>query len=906
MLHVKNKAVNISKVLLLTVPLLSTVQADKKVGAGAMFITQGTDGEDYVLLGERATGSGWVNFGGKVDPGEGIAEAASREIFEESMGEIDISPDDLLNSVYTDLVKTPTLNPGGGHRPSKQNYRMYTKEIDYFAEEVLYDRIKELSKNHANRHLVEMNNFGWFKLKDIMKNFLRAGPAPEKLTVQDIHGKTSEIKLFQPLADMLSQQKAIDLYGEMLGEETVDKTPVDPELHTQFTGNAYTFTQTEAHLKALLGDNYVDGDVEKNIDIFLKDYHDPFYANVKQKEEQRIVRYEKRLAGLKKSSSRYNRYSDRLLKAKESYKKNDIDNQANNDRLRTILVTALKAEQENKDKVVLYHSTETHINFLWDVVTEFRQELLKTQNPDAKMLRAFDTFFKDVHSIDDFARKMDEQELHNPYRSQDSKKQMKYNYLPGYTEGGLSTNLSLFGNHGYKGSSSFAYLLRAHSERPAPSLKLLKNFFNMLGLDDEEMGPETMNRLQEYTNIFLKHFSSLEKMALMRNHANNVEFLKSDDYAHVIESSNGVMLQFFMDPETANKMAHITEVVGDRLDLEIDPHQRPTSRPTVAIGAMRSDPMAFEQTLRKNHDIFQNQSLYGHGEFAKDPDFVHTNVLESRMVLLPELMAEKVHTNTYFLKDFDREGYRAEIRALVARDAEAVKKLNPTVNGLFSGVDYLDEQNTQTQVTSLMIQAMLDTRNMDRLEDLNLLDTSFTARFYGTEGMVERVVKPLEYALEMQNYDLALLLIHKGASLSAEYDFSAFLDFVMEKDDLGTFEKITQVNPALLSISAKKDKKMSSLLHKAIDKGALKIVRKLLSHQEGGFASKMDLKHALKKVAGVGSSHKDYLILSELHKKKDENFFTKHFKKYKKIISDKISSKNTKFYFINKMFGIKK
>jgi 8-oxo-dGTP pyrophosphatase MutT (NUDIX family) len=130
-------------------------------GAGAMLICD-VNNTTSVLLGERKNGDAgrdrkWVTCGGKSDFPEdpNLVTTVQREIYEESMGLIDIKPDLLRDAPFFDFVHVDYF------------FRQYFVRLDQCpdAEVLLVGEVPRSLKHNRHTGVVEYHRFKWFPLE---------------------------------------------------------------------------------------------------------------------------------------------------------------------------------------------------------------------------------------------------------------------------------------------------------------------------------------------------------------------------------------------------------------------------------------------------------------------------------------------------------------------------------------------------------------------------------------------------------------------------------------------------------------------------------------------------------------------------------------------------------------------
>jgi 8-oxo-dGTP pyrophosphatase MutT (NUDIX family) len=139
--------------------------------AGSILPATIHEGEIYFLFGKENpmedSAKGWSDFGGRVDEGETIFEAALREGSEELTG--------FLGDSAT--LKKTIKNAGGTYKIQHNNYHVhlffmeYDENLPKYYNKNHYFLWKKMDKNLLNESkLFEKIEIGWFSMKDMEKN----------------------------------------------------------------------------------------------------------------------------------------------------------------------------------------------------------------------------------------------------------------------------------------------------------------------------------------------------------------------------------------------------------------------------------------------------------------------------------------------------------------------------------------------------------------------------------------------------------------------------------------------------------------------------------------------------------------------------------------------------------------
>ena len=186
-----------------------------------------------------------------------------------------------------------------------------------------------------------------------------------------------------------------------------------------------TLSQSEIHMKAILQDKFIEGDLEANVRNMLAQY----------KKHNGESRFE---------------ISEILIKK---------------------CVEMLEAEKNNgTDYVYFYHSCDSQIAFCYAIYQKIYANL--HANNDWSAFRFDQDKFKKFKNIQEFAA----------YYSNNGSQEINNN-VPGYADLALSTNVFLFGNHQQPGSSSIDYMVNNTVAREVELEKMLSEALLPLSID---------------------------------------------------------------------------------------------------------------------------------------------------------------------------------------------------------------------------------------------------------------------------------------------------------------------------------------------------------------------------------------------------------------------------------------
>lgn len=437
--------------------------------AGILSLRYDEEGEPMMLLSQRVRHAWWDNFGGKSDKGDkNLAVTASREVLEESSGELYYSPEALAGCPFHEIV---TEKEG-----KRQLYRLYVATTD---------KSFKLSKLTDHEHTAHR----WVKVSELLK----ALSHPNVVTLEDKEtisvelGEGESIALFPPLYDLLKQAPFQALLKSYTDKEThrlkqadffrrryvnikptslaTDTPAVTPERQViralpsvRQVQNEVTLTvlrkeavlssikargtmnearpeaphetpeppvlsQTECHLKLILGEDYKDtATIKENVEAYL------------------------------------NRYPD-------FYKKMDRET------LVSLCVTLIEEERKHPDEIIFYHGCSDKVAYAYEIYTALYQLLKSDRRYDS--FRSEHPLFKRLQDVGAFI----------DYYQQKGGGQID-NYSDDYMALALSCNFFLFGNHKTDTSHTLSYFINNDARSDVDLGTLLEVMFKPLGIPE--------------------------------------------------------------------------------------------------------------------------------------------------------------------------------------------------------------------------------------------------------------------------------------------------------------------------------------------------------------------------------------------------------------------------------------
>ncbi len=336
----------------------------------------------------------------------------------------------------------------------------------------------------------------------------------------------------------------------------------------------YTFF--EMHLKVLLGNDYMENNLEESIKRFL----------VKYDQEKSDI--------LAEFAKKYNEEPQKTQILEEDFS-------TRTDIIELIKMIAQK-EQDYKGAYVIYHGTDASTGFVYDLYSAIRNLLTLRPRSEGNLLettrlRLLDEAFANVIHVDDFIEQM---------RSQQHKDTSSFNYLPGYPERGISGQWFLFGSYKYWFNSTFfRYFLLSKKSGTTTLHTLLSTFLKGMGFDS----PNELSR-------------SLQKV-----------------YEEYVDPKDGRLIQIFINPDIIDEVAYVSETLGYPLEITFGPNSSLTYKPSLIFENALTDPLTFEHKLKENRSKFQHQDEKDREEFQKNgPNLRYINSLEARFLMLPKYM----------------------------------------------------------------------------------------------------------------------------------------------------------------------------------------------------------------------------------------------------------------------------
>ncbi len=451
----------------------------------------------------------WDCFGGGSDVEDMyLHNTAAREVYEESSNQLFHSPAALLNSPFHDIVTTkngkpfvyrmylrqhefvnpeefkdhehseyqwvklsdlqaslqqPSIIDVNGKQTINVNSNgktltLYPEFYQLLKQQVVQDHISRLDQGKPlrvthtqgtpgqvheqkkpTRHFHSPQELAWQVKKTVLDHLHVITQLKKEKFNTEL--KTPEPKQFQTSSDINP--------GKMEEEENVSRSSAE-SLMTQFNKNSSDFeSQTELHLRAMLGAEYDKDHMPENVANMLK----KIIKIIEDESENKLKVSERQKTALQN-------HCLRLMKVEK---------------------------QGGPERVYFYHGVDEKIKFTLDVYTAIHK--LLQANPEWRAFRGINEHFKPFANIEAFILEYSNQgtgEINNNAAN--------------YNETTLSTNLFLFGNHEILGSCSIAYFLQNKIARDVELASMLKNILSSSGMPETLLDPLLRVYNQHYAN----------------------------------------------------------------------------------------------------------------------------------------------------------------------------------------------------------------------------------------------------------------------------------------------------------------------------------------------------------------------------------------------------------------------
>jgi ADP-ribose pyrophosphatase YjhB (NUDIX family) len=697
--------------------------------------------DTYILLGKRVNHHSeaedvWSNLGGKSDVGTGdddqlLVDTASREVREESVGLITFTPLQLIHCPSHDLIdKTQNLF-----------HRMYLVSSHFINPEKLKLKVADAKDIHQQ----EYTDFAWIRLDDEFMKSLEEGRKSDfhiKITKSD--GSKATIKLMNNFGEMLSQKQVKDALEKIKERRKI------PRLHTRSVVGketktlAYKWKQSDDHWVRQYDDERKELALESPASIQDRERADSFIAQaqvradslkkIKEKSKKSPVEPAQPAAEIPSSYTFTQTEAFLSLELKGEFKQEE--HEQNVDRFfapvsayvvdlrefSDILKAVYKNELKKKDWFVFYHAADPSVAFLWDLYTEFRNQLQYTHSTDVRALRGWDEFFKGIEDVSDFITASKIEKLGNDIN----------NYAGDYQERGLAVNFALFGSYGNQTSSTYELFYDSKSVKPPNIEKLLGAF--------------------------------LVKVGAPFSFKNHIWAIKDKYFP---DSTNGRLLQIFMNKKALDKVVYLSYPGGKLLS------------PSDNNANLKAQSM-LELLRNKPKDFMNKITAKAIGD--KDLQSLQARIfLKPEIMLNPEMVSITSYMR-YPLRI--SKLYQKELKGAVKQLLSYVLEANAAAIDTFSTQQPLlsDYQRYYEMVTGkklpkgefatiMQIKKYIDSDDVEGLERLidahpKILNTLIPdlEYKYGSQG---RLWMPFSYAINKHKVALVIALINKGKGFEA-------------------------------------------------------------------------------------------------------------------------------------------
>lgn len=427
---------------------------EEETAAGVLTYTK-LDGQWQVLLSKRVRHDWWDNFGGKSDESDLLlVNTAKREVSEESNGVLNYSCQDLQDSPFHDLVKE---TPKGSFV-----YRMYVAEHAPI-------ELKNLTDSEHTEHQ-------WVPLASLLSavNNNKQVKMEGKNTCKVRLASGKSIILYPPLYRMLKQPPMLNNLTQL------EKTGKLKLIHTRgyhnqapLTGIMRVFVTPGAKRDAIVKVTMNHGEVLKQLKAashpessLLPSQERTIHSPLSQSE----LHLKTVLGDLYQAdNTRFN-----VTKMLTKHFSHEIPNlSAEMERLITGLVDFIEIEKRDRDEhLYFYHACDATIAYAYEIYTQLYQSL-KASNA-WPVFRAQGHHFKKFATITEFIA----------HYSNQGRKEIDNND-ENYNDCAISANVFLFGNHLMDTSCSIHYLLKNNVRRPVDLTCLLQDLLAPFNVSQE-------------------------------------------------------------------------------------------------------------------------------------------------------------------------------------------------------------------------------------------------------------------------------------------------------------------------------------------------------------------------------------------------------------------------------------
>ncbi|ARB92845.1 ankyrin repeat domain-containing protein [Legionella longbeachae] len=567
----------------------TSLKANKERSSASILVLSEVQGIPCALLGQRIRHQWYGDLGGKSEIEDGtLMVTAARECAEETGGKIQYSPAQLEQYPSHDLI---TQHEQKGH-----THRMFLAQKSYIPSHDIADAVQK-----ETTQAQEYTDFQWVPVAALLtalhdRNYIHE-EHQETLQVDYTSPETGDkhrISLFPPLAKMLQQAPVTNHLQHLM---TKNDALVSFPHRTRSHANAYAalsqnsppryqnpilLEPQQPHIPAIKVRTvfYGNQSVEERV------YPDPaaeqhcvlkntvrssvlLNQEIKNKAKENTTpptspypsQSIAHLQGLLETNER----SAAHLVPQFFAEKMRSSPMATDVQYQEKLIQIIEAEANHPNHIVLYHATNAHIGFFYDLISKVRSTLVCA---DIRSLRTFDDVFAGLNDVEAF--------LQEQCRKQNVSRQELNNYSADYQEKGLSCNFSVFANYNHPTSSSFEYFY-TNSTATNNDKKVLVSAFNMLlrYLNIQSV------RIQEFIDVYEQHQKDLGahlyQIFIAQEHVDTLCYFSSfhGRYHNFLQP-----WQEGMSPEDQHKLAPV-------------------------ITALRQDPQAFA----KNQELKRQDSL---------------------------------------------------------------------------------------------------------------------------------------------------------------------------------------------------------------------------------------------------------------------------------------------------------